>query len=192
MEVKQSFSTSEVAKHCHVTPDTIRKWAEAGRIRVFKTPGGHRRIRREDLIDFLRRHGMPIHPDLRQGGARVLLVEPDSHAVDAFRRAADSIRLACTLEVAEDWFQAGMKLCAFRPDVVFLDVNIPGADGPAVCRQIKAFGEDNVTRVVVTSPAGDGHLAAAALREGACAQLSKPFTTDEFRDALRKAGVDLV
>ncbi|MCK5861143.1 MAG: excisionase family DNA-binding protein, partial [Candidatus Hydrogenedentes bacterium] len=48
MEAKQSFSTSEVARYCHVTADTIRKWAEAGRLRVFKTPGGHRRIHRED------------------------------------------------------------------------------------------------------------------------------------------------
>ena len=54
METKQSFSTSEVAKYCHVTADTIRKWAEANRITVFKTPGGHRRIRRDDLIRFLR------------------------------------------------------------------------------------------------------------------------------------------
>jgi len=54
MEMKQSFSTSEVAKYCHVTADTIRKWADAGRITVFKTPGGHRRIRREDLVQFLR------------------------------------------------------------------------------------------------------------------------------------------
>ena len=68
MEQKQSFSTSEVAKYCHVTADTIRKWAEAGRITVFKTPGGHRRIRREDLISFLRENGIPLHPDLSIDG----------------------------------------------------------------------------------------------------------------------------
>ena len=75
MEIKQSFSTSEVAKYCHVTADTIRKWAEAGRITVFKTPGGHRRIRREDLVQFLRENSIPVHGDLNAAGVRILLID---------------------------------------------------------------------------------------------------------------------
>jgi len=77
METPQSFSTSEVAQYCHVTADTIRKWAEAGKIKVFKTPGGHRRIRREDLIRFLRENNMPIHEDLDNSGSRVLIVDDE-------------------------------------------------------------------------------------------------------------------
>jgi len=32
-----------------VDPDTLRRWADAGRIRAFATPGGHRRFSRADL-----------------------------------------------------------------------------------------------------------------------------------------------
>lgn len=32
-----------------VDPDTLRRWADAGRVRVFATPGGHRRFSRLDL-----------------------------------------------------------------------------------------------------------------------------------------------
>src|ERR1043165_677731 len=32
-----------------VDPDTLRRWADTGRIRVFTTPGGHRRFARVDL-----------------------------------------------------------------------------------------------------------------------------------------------
>ena len=73
MESKQSFSTSEVAKYCHVTADTIRKWAEAGRIQVIKTPGGHRRIRRDDLVRFLRENNIPVHGDLDNSGVKILV-----------------------------------------------------------------------------------------------------------------------
>jgi excisionase family DNA binding protein len=33
-----------------VDPDTLRRWADTGRIRTFTTPGGHRRFRRADLL----------------------------------------------------------------------------------------------------------------------------------------------
>ena len=32
-----------------VDPDTLRRWADAGRVRSFATPGGHRRFSRTDL-----------------------------------------------------------------------------------------------------------------------------------------------
>ena len=32
-----------------VDPDTLRRWADAGRVRSFATPGGHRRFSRSDL-----------------------------------------------------------------------------------------------------------------------------------------------
>ena len=32
-----------------VDPDTLRRWADAGRVRMFATPGGHRRFSRADL-----------------------------------------------------------------------------------------------------------------------------------------------
>ena len=32
-----------------VDPDTLRRWADVGRIRSFTTPGGHRRLARADV-----------------------------------------------------------------------------------------------------------------------------------------------
>jgi hypothetical protein len=36
-----------------VDASTLRLWTDAGRIRVFRTPGGHRRYRQQDLLAFL-------------------------------------------------------------------------------------------------------------------------------------------
>jgi len=33
-----------------VDPDTLRRWADSGRVRAFTTPGGHRRFLRADLV----------------------------------------------------------------------------------------------------------------------------------------------
>jgi excisionase family DNA binding protein len=51
----QLLSTAEVAERFEVTPETVRRWAEAGRIAGFRDPGGTWRFRREDIDRILER-----------------------------------------------------------------------------------------------------------------------------------------
>ena len=60
MNRKSVFTTFETAKLCHVSPLSIINWVNAGRLPAFRTPGGHRRIRREDLVRFMRDNGIPL------------------------------------------------------------------------------------------------------------------------------------
>ncbi|OGO42664.1 MAG: hypothetical protein A2Z04_00835 [Chloroflexi bacterium RBG_16_57_9] len=39
---------------------TVIRWIKLGKLRAYPTPGGHRRIRKEDFLDFLRAHQMFI------------------------------------------------------------------------------------------------------------------------------------
>lgn len=41
---------AEAAGLIHVHPDTLRRWADAGRVPVYRTPTGERRFRRDDLL----------------------------------------------------------------------------------------------------------------------------------------------
>lgn len=191
METKQSFSTSEVAKYCHVTADTIRKWAEAGRIRVFKTPGGHRRIRREDLLRFLRENGIPIHADLGNVGVRVLIVDDEKAVVSVIRRFLEMSRTPFEVQTAMDGFEAGQQVANFKPNVIFLDLRLPGVDGFEVCRRIKADPEQSGTRVLAMTAYYDGEVAERIMGLGALTCLQKPFTPDDLRRALAKAGVEV-
>ncbi len=42
-------SLGPASRFLGVDPDTLRRWADAGRVRAFATPGGHRRFSRTDL-----------------------------------------------------------------------------------------------------------------------------------------------
>ncbi|MCP4566178.1 MAG: excisionase family DNA-binding protein [FCB group bacterium] len=53
MPGKEVFTTGEVAAYCSVTTDAVLKWISAGKIRADHTPGGHHRIHRKSLIEFL-------------------------------------------------------------------------------------------------------------------------------------------
>jgi excisionase family DNA binding protein len=191
METKQSFSTSEVAAYCHVTADTIRKWAEAGRIRVFKTPGGHRRIRREDLLRFLRENGIPIHQDLDNSGVKILIVDDEKAVLSVIRRFLEVSQTPFQIEVAMDGYDAGHQVAAFRPDVVFLDLRLPGVDGFELCRRIKADPQHVGTRIIAMTGYYEPETAQRVVELGALMCLQKPFTPDDLRRALAKAGVEM-
>ena len=191
MEMKQSFSTSEVARYCHVTADTIRKWAEAGRIHVFKTPGGHRRIRREDLILFLRENGIPVHPDLDNSGVKALVVDDEKAVVSVIRRFLERAQTPFQIEMAMDGYDAGHQVATFRPDVVFLDLRLPGIDGFEVCRRIKSSPEHAGTHVIAMTGYYDPEIAERIIELGALLCLQKPFSPDDLRRALAKVGVEV-
>ncbi len=48
------ISTRQVAELLAVSEATVKRWADAGSLRCFRTPGGHRKFRMEDVSSFLR------------------------------------------------------------------------------------------------------------------------------------------
>lgn len=48
--VPEWLSLGPASRLVGVDPDTLRRWADNGRVRAFTTPGGHRRFLREDLV----------------------------------------------------------------------------------------------------------------------------------------------
>lgn len=64
---KAVFTTFEVANFCGVTMAGVIRWVESGKLKAYKTPGGHRRISRPDLMAFMFRYGLPIPSQLSDG-----------------------------------------------------------------------------------------------------------------------------
>jgi len=59
------LSSGEVAKVCHVAPRTAQKWIDAGLLKGYRIPGSRdRRVPVEEMIRFMKHHGMPVSPEL--------------------------------------------------------------------------------------------------------------------------------
>ena len=48
------LTPAEVAKMFHVDPKTVTRWAQAGKLTYMRTLGGHRRYRRDEVVELLR------------------------------------------------------------------------------------------------------------------------------------------
>lgn len=177
MRDKAVFTTFEAAKLCHVSPLSIINWVNAGRIPAFRTPGGHRRIRREDLARFMRENGIPLPEDLRDGTgrSRVLVVDDEDAIRDIFAESLSRRSTPYDVMTAADGFEAGRLVATFRPDVVLLDLRMPGLDGFQVCRTIKGDSESASTVVIAMTGYHTPETEARILECGAVRCLSKPI-----------------
>jgi len=76
------ISTRQVAELLAVSEATVKRWADAGTLRCFRTPGGHRKFRMEDVADFLRSYQYdtagPISVEPTEGNAGTSATLPDA------------------------------------------------------------------------------------------------------------------
>lgn len=171
-----------------VAVGSIVSWIDQGLIRSGKTPGGHRRVDAEDLKKFLRRQNLPLPVELAPRKAIRVLVADREEAV-ANRLAEDIRRQHSGREVrtACGGFYAGEIVGSWRPDVLVLDLNLPGTDGYEVCRYVTSRGETRPIAVIgmTGKPAPK---ALARLREcGGRSLLSKPVGRDALLRELAAA-----
>ena len=189
MKSKPVFTTFETAKLCHVSPLSIINWVNAGRLPAFRTPGGHRRIRREDLIRFMRESGIPLPEDLREGSgkSKVLVVDDEASIRDVLSEHLSTRTKSYEVLSAADGFEAGRLVATFRPDVVLLDLRMPGLDGFQICRTIKADPETSATIVIAMTGFYSPETEARILECGAIRCFAKPVepsTLSSFIDSV--------
>jgi acetolactate synthase-1/2/3 large subunit len=105
---------------------------------------------------------------------RVMVVDDDPAVLRAIRRRIgrdDTIELI----LVDNGIDALIQIGATRPDLVIMDVYMPGLDGIEVCRRLRANPETRDTKVVLASGAMTPELATSARDAGATRSVAKPI-----------------
>lgn len=183
----QSLSTFKIAQLLQVNPSSVANWVDQGLLPAHRTPGGHRRISSDDLVRFLREHKMPIPEELESPPTRLLVVDDEPALTQMITRALLSANPDYEIHEAHDGFRAGQMVATIRPDVVLLDLRMPGMDGFEVCRQIKST-EETSSAYVMAMTAFPSPESERRIREcGADAFFTKPLDIDELLQAVSQA-----
>ena len=122
---------------------------------------------------------------------RVLVVDDDTNVRDVVRRYLE--RGGYQVSVAGDG-EAALKLAGeFTPDLVVLDLMLPGMDGLEVCRRLRARSD---VPVVMLTALGEEEDRIVGLSLGADDYVTKPFSPRELvlrvSSVLRRAHGELV
>ena len=163
------LTLGQAAKYLGIAQSTVRVWTDSGRLPVFYTPGGHRRFLRSDLDAFIQRNGAGSRP---RGDAVVLVVD-DNPKLRSFIR----VNLEFDGMVVREAATAEEGLAALDedpPDLVMLDVNLPGIDGWEMLRRVRErHGIDSLPVMMFSGKTEGGTEKAQA--GGANAFVGKPL-----------------
>ncbi|GAA3632320.1 DNA-binding response OmpR family regulator [Lentzea atacamensis] len=112
----------------------------------------------------------------------MLVVDDDTTVRDVVRRYLE--HAGYEVELAGDGETALRLMAAREPDIVVLDLMLPGIDGLEVCRRVRERGS---TPVVMLTALGEEEDRIAGLQIGADDYVTKPFSPREL--ALRVSSV---
>ena len=181
------FTVNQVGELLQVSPQTIVNWIEAGKLEAYKTPGGHRRIKKSDLEAFVKQHDMPVFglpSDPDEGDKKmkkILVVDDDQVIVATITAGLEEDPHEYEVISAADGFEAGIQVSHFKPDVLILDIMMPDIKGFEVCKRIKSDQKTKETKIIVLSAYLDEEKFKKMKENGADLCFSKPLPLPQLK-----------
>ncbi len=197
MSESELIKISEVAEMAHVLASTIRHYTDIGLLRVAGyTDGGHRLyakgevLARIEKIQILSKRGFSlpqIKSEIEGGkGKRILLVDDDDE-VGEFVIELMKLRYPnWEIRVVTDGFAAGKILSEYYPDLVILDLMLPGVDGFQVCKQIRKDPGHKGIRIIGITGYDSLEMKTKIMDAGADDYLAKPMDVNELIEKITK------
>jgi DNA-binding response OmpR family regulator len=115
---------------------------------------------------------------------KVLIVEDQADVREVIRITLEMEDFA--IHEAPDGIAGFSQATKLRPDLMLLDVMMPGMDGLQLCQKIKSDPTLKRTKVVMLSARTQAHDRKAASAAGADHYLAKPFSPLELLDTVNR------
>ena len=177
----------QASKYCNVSPKTIINWIEADHIKAYRTVGGHRRIKKTDLEEFMKKQGIPIpEKEIESERKRILIVDDDQIIVETIVQALEEEAYDYEIISASDGFEAGLQVTHFKPHLLILDIMMPDIKGYDVCKKIKENEETEDTKIIVLSAYLDDEKFKKMKEYGADVCFSKPLPLPQLKSEVAK------
>jgi len=156
--IEKSFCTTrEAAILLGVSVGTVQLWVESGLLQAWKTAGGHRRVLRDSVHGLLHKKPAPAVPSRR---LRIMVVDDDTALLRLYETNMSRWPMVPEVIAVDNAVTALLTIGRSPPDLLVMDLHMPGMDGFRMLREMRASPEISHTTIVVVSG-----LDAAAIAE---------------------------
>ncbi|MCB4790588.1 MAG: response regulator [Elusimicrobia bacterium] len=193
---KELLKISEVSKLAGVLPSTVRYYTDIGLILVAsETQGGHRLYDKESTltaiskIQFLNKKGMTmedIKKDMLSSKIRkkILVIDDEPEFGDLVNELINHQFPDYEVKIVYNGFSAGRMLNEYLPDLIILDLMLPGVNGFEVCQQIRSSEFLNSTRILAITGYDSEENRKKILDCGANDYLAKPMDVQTLKEKI--------
>ncbi|MBN1621998.1 MAG: response regulator [Endomicrobiales bacterium] len=188
------FTTYQISRICGVSTPTIVDWINSGKLTAYKTLGGHRRITKEDLIEFLKKNDFPIPKDLESTKStfiKVLIVDKDHKTLKNIEKSIRNTinKYKYLTKTASDGFQAGQAISEFNPDLVVVNITPRDNEGLKICRSIHKRNKN--IKILAIAAHNTEERKRKILKAGANEVLYKPFKKEALIKNIKKVFTEI-
>ena len=172
LQDKPYLTAKEVAELLMVSTNSVRVWTDKGMLKAETTLGGHRRFPRAEIERLMKlRTPAPVPEKLPS----VLIIDDERALAETLADGLSEALPGIRVETAHDGFEGGLKASATNPDIILLDLMMPGLDGFEVCRLLKREPATRHIRVIAITGFPSEENVRSILQAGAERCLAKPL-----------------
>lgn len=135
---KKFLSTREAAKLLCLSIATVQKMADNGKLDTWTTAGGHRRICADSVHAFLAANKQNKTAPVPDEHLSVLIAEDEPTQCEIYEASINSWKLPIRLKIVPDGFAALIEASRNAPDVMVIDLMMPGMSGFELIRRIRS------------------------------------------------------
>lgn len=185
-----SYSTAYVATRLGVSVPTVQRWVDAGHLKAWKTPGGHRRIDARSAEALFRNRpsldGDAAHAD-GPPPLKIVIVDDNPDDRELLALWVDTALPGAQVTLADNGFQGLVAIGQIAPEVVITDIMMPRMDGVEMLNQLAQHCAVRPRVLIATSSLNPSQLAQHGTLPEGVHFLAKPMVPGDFFQLLRSA-----
>ncbi len=187
------YSALEAAKLCGVVNQTAINWIKNNHLKAFKTPGGQFRVYPEDLRDFMIKRNIQIPAELRLACGEsiiesdtILIVDDDKALNSVLAKFIGGKIDSLTVYQAFDGFEAGSLMAEKHPEILIIDLDLPGVDGFDLCRRISEAERFGKPEIIVITALEDDDAESKVKKFGVNYFMKKPLDLPKIYETIKR------
>lgn len=165
---KKFLSTTEIAAMLEVNRYTVSLWIDRGVMKAMITPGGHKKVPREEVVRFMQSRGMNMPPELGLvQRKRLVIVDDESSVAQTIKNGICMVFPDLDVDIYTHPVTALLNIGKNPPDLVLLDIVMPDMNGISVCGKIREDKTTKKVRIIAMSGLADKTTIAHCCQAGA-------------------------
>ena len=140
-EADEYITTRQAGKILGLSLGSVQQMVESGILMAWKTSGGHRRVSLASVNEQIRRRTSPsnnTHAHANSDRLTVLIAEDDPNLQKLYTMTMNSWALPISLHIVNNGFEGLVHIGQHQPDILILDLMMPGMDGFDLIRNLRA------------------------------------------------------
>jgi len=181
---KKFYTTGELGKIIGVSRVTVYKWIKDKKIEGVRLPGGRWIILKKEAEKIIKERN--LEEIEKEKEIKILIGDDNTEITNSLKEFLERRNSDFRIMTAYNGFEVGKYLYTFKPDILILDIFMPGINGFEILNIVRNDPKlKNIVIIIITGHSEEENIKRAK-EQGADYIFIKPFDYKEIEETIKK------